>query len=126
MTTTAGGEITTATGGNQLKSRRRMVPSWLLPTDYEPLRDLVRHHIESFDFMVEKGLEDMLMAIKPVEKDRLSGTMREALYPFECRQAKTTYAGRFMADVCFQYGGGAVIREKFNFGQFPIMLKVSG
>ena len=31
-----------------------------------------------------------------------------------------------MADVCFQYGGGAVIREKFNFGQFPIMLKVSG
>ncbi|XP_057512006.1 DNA-directed RNA polymerase I subunit 2 isoform X1 [Actinidia eriantha] len=146
MTTTAGGDITTATGGNQPKSRRRMVPSWLLPTDYEPLRDLVRHHIESFDFMVEKGLEDMLMAIKPVEvfdsfskkklrisldnpqlyppqKDRLSGTMREALYPFECRQAKTTYAGRFMADVCFQYGGGAVIREKFNFGQFPIMLK---
>ena len=67
MTTTAGGEITTATGGNQPKSRRRMVPSWLLPTDYEPLRDLVKHHIESFDFMVEKGLEDMLMAIKPVE-----------------------------------------------------------
>lgn len=29
-----------------------------------------------------------------------------------------------MADVEFQYDDSAVIREKFNFGQFPIMLKV--
>lgn len=29
-----------------------------------------------------------------------------------------------MAEVCFQYDDGAVIRDKLNFGQFPIMLKV--
>ncbi|KAL5564528.1 hypothetical protein UlMin_027692, partial [Ulmus minor] len=40
-----------------------------------------------------------------------------------CRQARISYTGKFMADVCFQYDDGAVIREKFNFGQFPIMLK---
>uniref|UniRef100_A0A5B7BLJ7 DNA-directed RNA polymerase subunit beta n=1 Tax=Davidia involucrata TaxID=16924 RepID=A0A5B7BLJ7_DAVIN len=114
--------------------------------DYEPLRGLFKHHIESFDHMVEYGLENMLMNVKPVEvydsfsktklriwlgkselyppqKERISRTMHEPLYPFECRQAKISYAGKFLVDVCFQYGDGAVIREKFNFGQFPIMLK---
>ena len=43
----------------------------------------------------------------------------------QCRQAKISYSGKFMADVCFQYGDGVVIREKFYLGQFPIMLKVS-
>ncbi|KAI3709939.1 hypothetical protein L2E82_39709 [Cichorium intybus] len=41
-------------------------------------------------------------------------------------QAKISYTGKFLVDVCFKYGdgpGGAVIREKFNFGQLPVMLK---
>lgn len=42
----------------------------------------------------------------------------------QCRQAKITYAGKFTADVCFQYNNGPVIRENLNFGQFPIMLQV--
>lgn len=42
----------------------------------------------------------------------------------QCRQAKLTYAGKFLVDIYFQYADGAPIREKFNFGQFPIMLKV--
>ncbi|KAL2514232.1 nuclear RNA polymerase A2 [Forsythia ovata] len=49
--------------------------------------------------------------------------MADALYPFECRQAKLTYAGKFLVDIYFQYADGAPIREKFNFGQFPVMLK---
>lgn len=116
------------------------------PPDYEPLKELVKHHIESFDHMVSYGLETMLASISPVEvfdpftkkklriwfekpalfrpqKEGISRRMHEALYPFECRQAKITYSGKFLADVCLQYGNGAVIREKFNFGQFPIMLK---
>ncbi|KAL8495941.1 hypothetical protein ACS0TY_019892 [Phlomoides rotata] len=35
--------------------------------DYEAFRELFRHHIDSFDHMVEYGLEKMLMSIKPVE-----------------------------------------------------------
>lgn len=121
-------------------------PHLIKEKDYRALEDLFRHHIESFDYMVEHGLETMLLNIKPVEvtdsssdqrlriwfgkpeiyppkKEQLTQTTQDSLYPFECRQAKLSYSGKFMLDVCFQYGDGAVIREKFNFGQFPIMLK---
>ncbi|KAK1420343.1 hypothetical protein QVD17_21860 [Tagetes erecta] len=101
------------------------------PND-EPLRELFSHHIHSFDHFVEYGLEKALMSIKPKpelyppQKERISKQVREALYPFECRQAKISYTGKFLVDVCFKYGdspAGAVIREKFSFGQLPIMLK---
>lgn len=44
----------------------------------------------------------------------------------QCRQAKISYTGKLMADVEFQYldAGSPVVRERFNFGQFPVMLKV--
>ncbi|KAJ4969689.1 hypothetical protein NE237_002788 [Protea cynaroides] len=113
--------------------------------DYEALRELFKPHIESFDYFVEAGLETMLANIKPVEvfdtstnsklriwfgkpelypptKDVKSG-MRDPLFPFECRQAGISYSGRFIADVWFQYNDGAAVREKFSFGQLPIMLK---
>lgn len=113
--------------------------------DYEPLREIFRHHIDSFDHMIEYGIETMLRNIKPVEvfdsklklriwlenpeifppqKERFSRTMADPLYPFECRQAKLTYAGKFMVDAVFQYGDeGVCVREKINLGQLPIMLK---
>ncbi|XP_020237492.1 DNA-directed RNA polymerase I subunit 2 [Cajanus cajan] len=113
---------------------------------FDALRELFRHHIESFDYMVDAGLETMLSHIKPMEvfddftstklriwldnpvlyppqKERISRTMREALLPFECRQAKTSYGGKITIDVCFQYNDGPIIRENVNFGQFPIMLQ---
>ncbi|KHN35264.1 DNA-directed RNA polymerase I subunit RPA2 [Glycine soja] len=114
--------------------------------DFEALRELFKHHIESFDYMADAGLETMLRHIKPIEvfddftstklriwldnpvlyppqKERISRTMREALLPFECRQAKISYAGKITIDVCFQYNDGPIIRENINFGQFPIMLQ---
>ncbi|KAI3800723.1 hypothetical protein L1987_28817 [Smallanthus sonchifolius] len=112
---------------------QRMTPHLPNDPDYEPLRELFNHHIHSFDHFVEYGLEKALMSIKPIEpelyppqKERMSKQVRDALYPFECRQAKISYTGKFLVDVCFKYGdgpGGAVIREKFSFGQLPIMLK---
>lgn len=42
----------------------------------------------------------------------------------QCRQAKVSYTGKFMADVYFKYNDGPAIRENFNFGQLPIMLMV--
>ncbi|KAH9718490.1 DNA-directed RNA polymerase I subunit 2 [Citrus sinensis] len=77
--------------------------------DFEPLRELVRHHIESFDYMLDEGLSEMFDHVKPVI----------------CRQAKISYTGKLMADVEFQYldAGSPVVRERFNFGQFPVMLK---
>ncbi|KAJ0045240.1 hypothetical protein Pint_06132 [Pistacia integerrima] len=92
--------------------------------DFEPLRQLVRHHIESFDYMVDEALLSVgNPEIFPPQKEHGSKSMRDVLLPFECRQAKISYTGKLMADVEFQYDDAAVIREKFNFGQFPIMLK---
>lgn len=34
--------------------------------DFEPLRELVRHHIESFDYMLDEGLSEMFDHVKPV------------------------------------------------------------
>ncbi|KAK3006319.1 hypothetical protein RJ639_015928 [Escallonia herrerae] len=94
-------------------------------SDYAPLRELFRHHIESFDHMLDHGLEAMLLNIKPVEvHDPLTNqTLRNILLP--CRQAKLSYLGKLKVEVFFQYGDGVVVKEdRFNFGQFPIMLKL--
>ncbi|KAB2010197.1 hypothetical protein ES319_D10G221000v1 [Gossypium barbadense] len=114
--------------------------------ELEELKELFKHHIESFDYMIDEGLEMMLKRVKPVQifdpnstktlriwldhpeifppqKDRSSKTSAGALLPFECRQAKISYTGSLHMDVCFQWNGGVVIREKVNFGEFPIMLR---
>ncbi|VVA93013.1 unnamed protein product [Arabis nemorensis] len=91
--------------------------------DFKELHNLVTHHVESFDYMTEKGLEVMFNRIKPVTKEGLSTTSRkESLLPFECRQAKISYTGKFMANLCTIDNGGVVVRERVDFGQLPIML----
>lgn len=45
----------------------RVPPHMSKNLDYEALKELVRHHIESFDHMVEYGLDTMLKNIKPAE-----------------------------------------------------------
>lgn len=43
----------------------------------------------------------------------------------QCRQARISYTGKLLADIYFQRGDKAPVREQFNFGQFPIMLMVN-
>ncbi|KAK9741909.1 hypothetical protein RND81_03G137100 [Saponaria officinalis] len=127
------------TTSSELKKRSKMAET----PDFSALRQLFLPHIESYDYLIDSGLETIMSNVKPVEiHDSLTGTklriyvsnptvhpplkdvngMSKALLPHECRQAKITYSGRFMADVCFQYNDGAVIRDSFYFGQFPVML----
>ncbi|RYR44197.1 hypothetical protein Ahy_A08g040569 isoform A [Arachis hypogaea] len=74
--------------------------------DFGALRELFKPHIESFDHMIDTGLDTMLRHIKP------------------CRQAGISYTGKFMLDVCFQYNDSPnVVREHVSFGELPIMLK---
>lgn len=139
-----------ASNGGKIKEEKIGRQSWrphlAEEKDYEPLREIFRHHIDSFDHMLEYGIETMLRNIKPIEvfdsssklklriwlenpeifrpqKERFSRAMADPLYPFECRQAKLSYAGKFMVDAVFQYGDGVGVREKINLGQLPIMLK---
>nr|XP_043622134.1 DNA-directed RNA polymerase I subunit 2 [Erigeron canadensis] len=139
---------TSGGSGTVVSGRHRTTPHLPNNPDYEPLRELFSHHIQSFDHFIEYGLEKALMSIKPIDvldsntqlnlriwfekpelypplKERNSKT-QQYIYPVECRHAKTSYTGKFLVNVCFKYGdgpNGAVIREKFNFGQLPIMLK---
>lgn len=50
--------------------------------DFEALRELFKHHIESFDYMVDAGLDTMLGHIKPVEifDDFTSTKLRNILF----------------------------------------------
>ncbi|KAK6233604.1 hypothetical protein QUC31_006010 [Theobroma cacao] len=128
------------------RQRRKRPGPFSDAEELEELKELFKHHIESFDYMIDEGLDLMLKRVKPVQifdsssnktlriwldhpevyppqKDRSSKTSAGALYPFECRQAKISYTGSFHIDVCFQWDGGVVVREKLNFGEFPIMLK---
>lgn len=47
--------------------RKTWRPHLAKENDYEAFRELFRHHIDSFDHMVEYGLEKMMMSIKPVQ-----------------------------------------------------------
>lgn len=50
--------------------------------DLEPLRELIRHHIESFDYLVDKGLEIVFQSIKGVHvhDSFINKNLRNILY----------------------------------------------
>ncbi|KAK7256953.1 hypothetical protein RIF29_30575 [Crotalaria pallida] len=115
--------------------------------DFSALRELLKPHIESFDYMADQGLQKMLEHIAPVQLTSIRGKFLNfmpyyakfccfdflcfysvpdcvgAFFFQQCRQAKISYTGKFTADICFQYNDGAIIRDNVDFGQFPIMLK---
>ncbi|XP_062205028.1 DNA-directed RNA polymerase I subunit 2 [Phragmites australis] len=110
--------------------------------EYAALRELFRPHVESFDYFLDKGLDEMLLSIRPMEitdpnssttlrisleKGHVLPPMRDGrlgvpLYPQECRQARITYHGEFKVDVCLQCNEGPQVSQSFNFGHLPIML----
>ncbi|KAF9594003.1 hypothetical protein IFM89_026715 [Coptis chinensis] len=110
----------------------------------ENLEELLKPHVQSFDHFIDIGIETMLENIKPVKiTDKFTNTTLEIkfgthelsapqkghaaigqrLLPFECRQEKGSYSGKFIVEVCFSYNGRVPLKEKFKFGQLPIMLK---
>lgn len=115
--------------------------------NFETLQDLVTPHIDSFNYFVGRGLELAVMNLNSVEitqpgsstklriwlerptilrpdKETTESVHDQRLLPYECRQAGTTYKGRFYMDVCFQWGDQMnVIREQYFFGRLPIMVK---
>lgn len=112
------------------------------------VRELVRPHIESFDYFVEHGLQQSALRLRPIElsqpatntklriwierpvisppfKDDRDKTqfLDQRLRPLECRQAGLTYKGQFTSDLCFQWNDQAVMRFSTSFGQIPVMVK---
>ncbi|KAK7841254.1 dna-directed rna polymerase i subunit 2 [Quercus suber] len=114
------------------------------PEDLEPLRELFRHQIESFDYMADAGLSILFDSIKPVQihdsfsnrtlkisfenpklfppmKDRSSSSVSLVLFQVHVPRVPVPLRMQAVQEL---YDDGPVIRERFNFGQFPIMLKL--
>ncbi|KAL3820061.1 hypothetical protein ACJIZ3_005966 [Penstemon smallii] len=117
--------------------------------DYKELQDLVKHHIDSFHYMVDHGLNLMLSKIKPVEVFNSTSRLRNILsiilnpfilsfgniklgYPskkkrtsinhvFSCRRAKLTYDANFEVQIKIQFNGEDVVQKMHNFGKLPII-----
>ncbi|KAL3692751.1 hypothetical protein R1sor_006402 [Riccia sorocarpa] len=89
----------------------------------EVLMDLMKPHIDSFDYFVDR---DKPVISRPM-KDQKDGALSldQRLLPAECRMGGFSYRGTLTADLCIQYSGGNVIRSSMSFGRMPIMVKSS-
>ncbi|CAL8465768.1 g5304 [Coccomyxa elongata] len=111
------------------------------------LEELVRPHIDSFDYFIGEGLQNVVELLKPVEieqpgtlrrarvwfesprvarplKDDAGGAADKRLFPRDCREAGTTYKGAFHLDIMVQdAGGGPAHRLTRLMGHLPIMLR---
>ncbi|CAL8465829.1 g5365 [Coccomyxa elongata] len=111
------------------------------------LEELVRPHIDSFDYFIGEGLQNVVELLNPVEieqpgtsrrarvwfenprvarplKDDAAGAADKRLFPRDCREAGTTYKGAFHLDLMVQdAGGGPAHRLTRLMGHLPIMLR---
>ncbi|XP_064401799.1 DNA-directed RNA polymerase I subunit RPA2-like isoform X3 [Halichondria panicea] len=110
------------------------------------LQDLVRHHVESFNFMLEEGLGYAVQNLPTVElldpsNRRLSLFIEEAsigyptvpvsnhyaksvqIFPSECRQRAATYRGKLSLTVKWMVDGSPAGSSVRFPGQVPIMVK---
>ncbi|KAL8171002.1 hypothetical protein V2J09_022806 [Rumex salicifolius] len=113
--------------------------------DYTATKELFQHHIDSYNYLVDSGLGILMDKLKPIEvvdpssklkltiffrnprlyppmKEKNSRALHAPLFPYECRQAKISYAGKLSVDMVLKYNK-AEITHKLNLGSFPIMLK---
>ena len=118
-----------------------------------PIDMVVHHHVGSFNFFLEQGLERAVELLEPEEvsltppeqaaklapKDRTwlrfwiedvkistpsKAAVTQKLYPSECRVSGSTYAAPFFAVIASQINDGPITRLNRLMGRLPIMLRV--
>ncbi|KAK9845769.1 hypothetical protein WJX81_002042 [Elliptochloris bilobata] len=110
------------------------------------LEELVRPHIDSFDYFLSEGLERVVQELHPVEfehsltkkqyrvwfespvvgrpvKDDAVGAADKRLFPRDCREAGTTYKAALHLDLVIAEEGAPPVRLQQRMGQLPIMVK---
>ncbi|XP_075920649.1 DNA-directed RNA polymerase I subunit RPA2 [Petromyzon marinus] len=108
------------------------------------LQELVKAHVESFDYVLHEGLSQAVQAIPPIEfmvnGNRLSLAFADTsisppmvgkaavcrdmrVFPAECRARRATYRGKLMADVSWSVNGEPQGIIQQSLGQVPIMVK---
>uniref|UniRef100_A0AAR5PBI8 DNA-directed RNA polymerase n=1 Tax=Dendroctonus ponderosae TaxID=77166 RepID=A0AAR5PBI8_DENPD len=111
----------------------------------EFIKKLGLPHVTSFNYMVDKGLNEAIQNLVPVEflvNDRqvkliitgfslaqpqvpygTIGVRNNLIFPTECRQRKSTYSGKFLVNVEWYVDGQ--IQQPFtkDLGNIPIMIR---
>lgn len=110
-----------------------------------PLQNLIRNHIDSFDYFLDSGLEDGIKNIEPFVYVLPTGRKLEVrvtnyklfkpqidsscfardknLYPMECRQRKTDYLGKLNLEFVWYLDGIFMGSIDEYIGLIPVMLK---
>ncbi|KAK5641755.1 hypothetical protein RI129_010302 [Pyrocoelia pectoralis] len=110
------------------------------------LQQLGAPHVSSFNYMVNKGLNDAVSELFPVEftipsGERISlriedvslnhptvplgvvGVKTQQIFPAECRQRNATYSGKLNGKVSWSVNDGPRLYINQDFGNIPIMVK---
>ncbi|KAK3259971.1 DNA-directed RNA polymerase I subunit RPA2, partial [Cymbomonas tetramitiformis] len=119
--------------------------NWYNENVPDELKDLVRPHIDSFDYFLNEGVKTIVEDLPPLEfnhpetdttvtfwienvsiskpmKENAANVSETRLFPTECREAGKTYAGKITGTVCSQIGDGEVERHERRMGEIPIMV----
>ncbi|XP_002742157.1 DNA-directed RNA polymerase I subunit RPA2-like [Saccoglossus kowalevskii] len=110
------------------------------------LQELVKPHIESFNFMLSEGLNLAIQDMQPVEfalpsGEKVSLSFTDAsigvptvaqgnihalslkVYPTECRQGGTTYKAKIRAHLCWKLNNEVKAIKEILLGEVPILVK---
>jgi DNA-directed RNA polymerase I subunit RPA2 len=106
------------------------------------LQELVRPHVESFDWFVRYGLDEGVESLEPEEFEAPGGehislwldsaTLRspksesrreQDLYPSECRRRSASYTGQLRAVLKYSVNGGPPLEFERALGQLPVMVR---
>lgn len=109
------------------------------------VQNLIRNHIESYDYFIDHGLLEGIKAIPPFYYTLPSGQKLEVhvvnfklskpqidstsfardknLYPAECRQRRSSYLGMLALEFVWYLNGNFMGSIEENIGQIPVMLK---
>lgn len=122
---------------NTIEDKWELLPAFL------QVKGLVKQHIDSFNFFVEKDLKNIVKANDRVtsdidpnfflkytdiyvgspERNEGDSTQRKEFYPHECRLRDMTYSAPIFVNIEYYRGGKTVRRKAVCIGKLPIMLR---
>lgn len=109
------------------------------------VQNLIRNHIDSFDYFLDEGLNDAIKTMRPFvytlpnnqrlevqvtnsklykpQVDTTSFSKEKNLYPTECRQRRTSYMGKLNLEFVWYLDGNLMGSFDECMGPIPVMVK---
>ncbi|KAK3076927.1 DNA-directed RNA polymerase III subunit, partial [Coniosporium uncinatum] len=116
---------------------------WNLLPAFLKVKGLVKQHIDSFNFLVEVGLKQIVAAnskvrsdvdknvwveytdirVLPPNRPHEEGDGPSTITPNECRLRDMTYAAPILVDIRYRRGHQILARKGIKIGRMPLMLR---